>query len=609
MPGRKLGYVISVLLLAAVLSAPQVLLAGLMGVFAYSNRIWPLPATVGIHPPLRFNSQFRHKPFWQGGFIRTRWNQTADGIYNCSVTRFDPETAETHPIDVALSGRSGFQAFAIGDRIWFVEMLSKEAYEIIDGVLQKSAFVTPPNSVEMDQQFLWRGDPAVVESTRSGLAVLTLQNGKWNPSGTLALPDFDRERILGGVPINLNLGKSSIQIVQSQQGTHLFLHADGLILYHMGLEFETPEMPDPGPATIADADVPENHLVKTVVYNDENNSPDKVSASDDDLIGWTLVRPQPSQPDIARRTTHGLLIDGQPAALIIDDISAASPTARYYRLDGTTWNEIHALPLEFGSRSCRVVTTPDGLRSYVVAMTSTGAAHFYAVEADQLRQTNASDTEENMGLAQLVVYLALPVAALGLGLLLGAGTWCLMWWFTKPRYEFGVQTVNLASLGWRGFARLIDLSGICLTSLGIGWLMLRNFDWLTFAEAVNLRIDHPTVSLASRVAATVGAVFVITVFAILITQAVWGVTPGKWLCRLRTVRTSLRPIGFARSFAREIVFFVDCANFVCWTPGILSIAFTERRQRLGDLVADTIVVDARSLAPISQPASTSEVEI
>ena len=77
----------------------------------------------------------------------------------------------------------------------------------------------------------------------------------------------------------------------------------------------------------------------------------------------------------------------------------------------------------------------------------------------------------------------------------------------------------------------------------------------------------------------------------MVTQAKWEITPGKWLCRLRTVRTSLRPCGFARSLAREIVFFVDCGNFICWTPGILSIALTDHRQRLGDLVADTIVVE------------------
>jgi len=40
---------------------------------------------------------------------------------------------------------------------------------------------------------------------------------------------------------------------------------------------------------------------------------------------------------------------------------------------------------------------------------------------------------------------------------------------------------------------------------------------------------------------------------------------------------------------------LPCLNTATWTPGILAIAFTESRQRLGDLVADTIVIRANSL--------------
>ena len=42
-------------------------------------------------------------------------------------------------------------------------------------------------------------------------------------------------------------------------------------------------------------------------------------------------------------------------------------------------------------------------------------------------------------------------------------------------------------------------------------------------------------------------------------------------------------------------FFVDSISLFCWTPGIVSIALTNRRQRLGDLVADTVVVETRSM--------------
>ena len=170
-------------------------------------------------------------------------------------------------------------------------------------------------------------------------------------------------------------------------------------------------------------------------------------------------------------------------------------------------------------------------------------------------------------------------------------------------YEFGLQTVRLASLGWRGLARFVDLSLIGGSTVGLGWLMTRGFDWQAFAEAVNLHAGHPTINIASRVAKLLAVWLVVIVLGILIAQSIYGVTPGKWLCRLKTLRTTLRPCGFARSLVREIVFFVDCCNFLCWTPGIVSIAFTDRRQRLGDLVADTIVVETRSLRSESLPSS------
>ena len=156
--------------------------------------------------------------------------------------------------------------------------------------------------------------------------------------------------------------------------------------------------------------------------------------------------------------------------------------------------------------------------------------------------------------------------------------------------------VKLASLGWRGLARLIDLGLTVLSTLGLGWAMLRGFDWLTLFEALNLRVDHPTKDVAARVASILALWLVVVVLVLLIVQARWGVTPGKWCCGLRTLRTTLKPCGFARSLVREVVLSVDACNFLCWAPGIVCLAFTDYRQRLGDLVADTLVVEARLLS-------------
>lgn len=589
---RRPGYVVGVVLLAVVSTLPLILLMGTWIRFGYTNRVWPLPPIVGLHQQLRFHSQFVHRAFWQDKFIRLRWNQSANGKYDYFLSSLDPETGEIRPLELGLSGHGAFEQFSIGNRIWFVETLSKDAFEVIDGVLEKVSFVMPHTSVAADQRFLLNGKPAFVESTRSGYVVAVQENGVWDLKGILAIPDLTRERTLNGVLVRANGGKSSIQIVQSKDRIHVFVHVNGFVLYHDGLVLRTSEADNP--ASIADTD--RNHeAVKTVAYNQTTGLLNADSQSDSDLNGWTLVCDQQSRPDFGNRCTHGLLIEGQPAALIVDRISEGCPIGCCYQFDGTAWRKVGSQPLVFGSRCFRVVNTQDGLHSYVVAMTSTGTAHFYSASHEGLRKTLAQDCEENTGLVQIMVYFVSVVLTSGLGILLGMTVSCLMWWYTRPDYQTGVQTVKLASLWRRGSARLIDLGGISLTTTGLGWLLTRGFDWLGFAEALNLRIDHPTIGQATRTSAVLVAWLFVTVMTMLVTQDIWGVTPGKLLCRLKTVRTTLCPCGFAASLAREILFFIDCGDFLCWTPGILSIAVTERRQRLGDLVADTIVVESRSL--------------
>jgi len=60
--------------------------------------------------------------------------------------------------------------------------------------------------------------------------------------------------------------------------------------------------------------------------------------------------------------------------------------------------------------------------------------------------------------------------------------------------------------------------------------------------------------------------------AMIASQAIWSITPGKWLCRLRTVRSTLRPCGFAASLTREILLFVETAYGLWWVPDVISIA-------------------------------------
>jgi uncharacterized RDD family membrane protein YckC len=82
--------------------------------------------------------------------------------------------------------------------------------------------------------------------------------------------------------------------------------------------------------------------------------------------------------------------------------------------------------------------------------------------------------------------------------------------------------------------------------------------------------------------------------AFVFVQIVWqgrsGRTLGKWLMGLRTLRSTGRPCGIARSLLREILFAIDSVLLLSWVPGLMSILATKNSQRIGDLLSDTIVI-------------------
>ena len=79
----------------------------------------------------------------------------------------------------------------------------------------------------------------------------------------------------------------------------------------------------------------------------------------------------------------------------------------------------------------------------------------------------------------------------------------------------------------------------------------------------------------------------------------YGITPGKWLLGLRTVRTTLRPCGVARAIVRNVFYCFDLPLLLTPLPAAISLMFSDHRQRLGDRAADTIVVRAGSMREVS----------
>ena len=71
-----------------------------------------------------------------------------------------------------------------------------------------------------------------------------------------------------------------------------------------------------------------------------------------------------------------------------------------------------------------------------------------------------------------------------------------------------------------------------------------------------------------------------------------GQTPGKRVLKIRVIKGSGRQITFFEALARNLVRVVDSLPGM-YLVGVISILLTKENKRLGDLVADTIVVHER----------------
>jgi uncharacterized RDD family membrane protein YckC len=582
MKSRKAGYLIGVILLAVMMSAPQVLFGGLVGVITYLTRRWPLPIP-GLTDTELFHNRIAKAEFWRGQFVYPHYGRRRNGgVHEFAFDARDPETGQTNEQAFkVLSRNSGVVPFAFGDRLWFFG--TSESFELVDGLLQPSEFAIPNRERNHGQQFLLDGQPAFVSAGANGIAISTFNSGVWSNTFDVVFPDQDRDWTFGNTQVNFKRAEYLRCFNQGDQ-IHVFVNVDGCLLYRNGLELQPYR--NSGTRSIEKGGDSETRPASAL-------RPCNTGAQ---IAEWSLVREDVVIND-PWNIPQGMLITGQPAVLIIEDVRTGNPVGHLYRFDGISWSLFASQSFPFGSVEFRANSNPDGQKSYILATTSLGRGNLYVVDSTGVRPANKFADVPNRWLTEFYnTFVLAPLVTLLLGIVLGLGTWILMWWFTKPNYQFGVQTVNLASLGRRGLARLIDMSLIAGTTIGFGWILTFSLDWFSLAEALNLHVDHPTIHAAMRVALILGLWLAsITLFLIVI-QGRCGLTPGKLCCGLRILRTTLGPCGFARSLAREVVMCVDSCNFLCWTPGILSIALTDCRQRLGDAVADTVVVEQRSLS-------------
>jgi len=164
----------------------------------------------------------------------------------------------------------------------------------------------------------------------------------------------------------------------------------------------------------------------------------------------------------------------------------------------------------------------------------------------------------------------------------------------------------LASIGNRFIACAIDhtIQIVLLFSLVIIFMIIEGF-----SDFGNRLTSAPKWVIALLVI----FVFVLMSGYFALFEWIWnGQTPGKRWLKLRVIREDGRPIGFFEAMVRNLLRNFDIMPSPFYSIGLISVFATERDQRVGDLVAGTVVVREREAeapefaevfaSPVSDPA-------
>ena len=156
----------------------------------------------------------------------------------------------------------------------------------------------------------------------------------------------------------------------------------------------------------------------------------------------------------------------------------------------------------------------------------------------------------------------------------------------------------LAGIGSRCIALVVDsmIQGFCFLALFfLGILLLTLLPGLpTIQHKVSAGVDPAKWAVAILIFVP----FLLQWGYFTLFEAFWkGQTPGKRLLHLRVIQQSGRPIGLFESMGRNLLRIIDMIPGF-YLVGAVCIFATRRQQRLGDMVAGTLVVHS---IPVEKP--------
>ena len=490
-----------------------------------------------------------------------------------TLASFDPEKGDVKDslIQVPFPATG---LLAQGDRLWVVSPNS-----VTRLVGEESLEFKPKRLLgRTSEPFLYEDQVAIIDvAARPYPSLLVLKDGEWNDLGGIVIPfsyassTVNGKKILLPLPTQSQVGASltDVKVVSQDGQVHLFVSDGSTVAYRTGIEM--------APASaLAPANVP------SVV--DISN-----------LAEWEAVCSTSSMVGRGGKTGWKVgILDGEPVVITIPS-NVANPFQNVsllaYRRRAGEW---HKIAEQSSPALMNLLTVSNGQKMYVAGQSFAQTLRLHTVADTELRRTGivlkapVAGFQEPLQrwakLYQWVYWPGLLIMALGLSRLMSA--------YLGSQYQFGLTMVELASMTRRGLARLIDMFVFWIPNYGLT-VAFGMASQEQVAENMDKFFDSGAGGLMLRFAWLLLSL-VLSGFLFLLINSVlqgwWGLTLGKWICGIRTVRSTLRPCGFFRALFREILIVVDTLFGMTLIPVTLTMAFSSNRQRIGDMLADTIVI-------------------
>ena len=141
------------------------------------------------------------------------------------------------------------------------------------------------------------------------------------------------------------------------------------------------------------------------------------------------------------------------------------------------------------------------------------------------------------------------------------------------------QTQKLAALNLRGIAAIIDMIILFVMEL----ILLSPF--LTYATYIERELGEDWFSF----------LFILIMLPLwlvyfVVQEGIWGQTIGKRITKIKVVKVNGKKAGWLKVLLRNLFRFVDLIGPCPYGVGLFSIVFTKNKQRIGDIIAKTVVI-------------------